>query len=706
MTTEAIDSSLNLNWLPADASDARRGIIRVPRSSMVALGIASGDIVCVTASQSVYGRAMPCRQGQAAVLLDDTCRDLAGLSAEQQVELTKAKTASATSVLLEIQDTRTAKILGLKKLFRQHLQDRPVHPGEDLRISLMGSRQVVAKVKSVQPSASNAALMVTDNTQIDVRVAGQAAGPSKISYEDLGGLDHELSRIREMIEAPLQHADLFQQLGIAPPKGVLLTGPPGTGKTLLAKAVAEESGAAFLHIAGPEVASKHFGESEKQLREIFEKAQSKAPSIVFIDEIDAIAPKRGTLSGEKQVERRMVAQLLTLLDGLESRGQVVVMAATNLPDSLDPALRRPGRFDREVRFQPPNAEGRFQILSVHTRGMPLAEDVNLAAIAAETYGFVGADLAALAREAGMHAFRRVMAGDHPEPDLSLVTVRLKDFVQAKADIRPTALRELMTDRPSVTFADVGGHQEAKAALEEAIVLPLKYPDIVAAQGIEPLRGILLGGPPGTGKTLLAKALAGEAGAHFISIQGSQVVSQFFGEAEKTISEVFSTAQMSSPCIVFIDEVDALAPRRGADVSSMDRVVGQLLTELDGMQGRSNVIFLAATNRIDVVDPAILRPGRIDRIIEVGLPKLEDRQSILSVHLQNATIADDVDLMDLAGLTDGLSGADLAGLIRTAQLSALRRALSAAQGGEEHQVEPITPQDLTAALAAIKVGRAS
>lgn len=706
MTTQAMKPAVTLDWQHADAADARRGIIRVPRSSMVALGIASGDIVCVQGGRSVYGRAMPCRPGHAAIFLDEASRQLAGLEAEQQVQLSKVNSIPASSIVLEIRDARTAKILGLKKLFRQHLEDRPINIGEDIHISLMGSRQVTARVKSALPAANNTALMVASESQVDVRVAGEGQGPSKISYEDLGGLDHELSRIREMIEAPLQHADLFQQLGIAPPKGVLLTGPPGTGKTLLAKAVAEESGAAFLHIAGPEIASKHFGESEKQLREIFEKAQSKAPSIVFIDEIDAIAPKRGTLSGEKQVERRMVAQLLTLLDGLESRGQVVVMAATNLPDSLDQALRRPGRFDREVRFQPPNTEGRYQILSVHTRGMPLADDVDLAEIAAQTYGFVGADLAALSREAGMHAFRRVMADDSHEPDISLVTVRSKDFVDAKADIRPTALRELMTDRPNVTFADVGGHTEAKAALEEAIVLPLKYPEIVEANGIEPLRGILLGGPPGTGKTLLAKALAGEAGAHFISIQGSQVVSQFFGEAEKTISEVFSTAQMSSPCIVFIDEVDALAPRRGADVSSMDRVVGQLLTELDGMQGRSNVIFLAATNRIDVVDPAILRPGRVDRIIEVGLPAANDREAILGVHLKNAPLADEINLTDFAEQTEGLSGADLAGVVRAARLSSLRRALRAAEDGGHDIVQPILAEDLTKALATIKAGRTS
>jgi len=704
MTSDLLEKSIRLPLAPADVADAQRGIVRLPRSAMAQLGVSSGSVVSVQGDRQVWGRVMPGKSAPEVVSIDESMRKLAKLNMGTDVSVKSSRTAPAKVVTLEIADARSIKILGLKKLFRQHLQDRPINLGEDLRISLVGAQQVIGTVVSVEPSALTTAPMVTAETVVTIKTTSGEQKTSKISYEDLGGLDHELSRIRELVEAPLQHRALFEHLGIVPPKGVLLTGPPGTGKTLIARAVAEESGAAFLHIAGPEIASKHFGESEKQLRNIFDKAQAKAPSLVFVDEIDAIAPKRGELSGEKQVERRMVAQLLTLLDGLEARGQVVVMAATNLPDSLDPALRRPGRFDREVRFQPPDTHGRYQILSVHTRGMPLAQDVDLTSIAAETYGYVGADLAALSREAGMHAFRRVVEQSEAGPDVSLISVTKKDFDEAKAEIRPTALRELMTDRPNVKFADVGGHEEAKAALEEAIVLPLRHPEIVAANKIEPLRGLLLGGPPGTGKTLLARALAGEAGANFISIQGSQVVSQFFGEAEKTIAEIFSTARMSSPCIIFIDEIDALAPRRGADVGTMDRVVGQLLTELDGLQGRGNVIFLAATNRVDVVDPAILRPGRVDRILTIGLPSIAEREAILGVHLQSAELEPDVNQRELAELTEGLSGADLAGIVRTARLATLRRALrSADQGGAPVQ-HALTHQDLISAHRAVVEGR--
>ncbi|MEM3070672.1 MAG: CDC48 family AAA ATPase, partial [Candidatus Bathyarchaeia archaeon] len=501
---------------------------------------------------------------------------------------------------------------------------------------------------------------------------------SKVTYEDIGGLGSELQRVREMIELPLKYPELFEKLGIEPPKGILLYGPPGTGKTLLAKAVAYETDAYFTSINGPEIMSKYYGESEARLREIFEEAEKNAPSIVFIDEIDAIAPKREEVTGE--VERRVVAQLLALMDGLKSRGQVVVIGATNRPDAVDPALRRPGRFDREIEIGVPDRNGRLEILQIHTRGMPLSEDVDLERLADATHGFVGADLAALCKEAAMRALRRVM----PEIDLKSKTippgvleklqVTMGDFLDALRDVEPSAMREVLVEVPNVHWSDVGDLEEAKQELIETVEWPLRYPEVFEYARASPPKGILLYGPPGTGKTLLAKALATESEVNFISVKGPELLSKWVGESEKGVRETFRKARTAAPAIIFFDEVDSLAPRRGAgyaDSGVTERVISQLLTELDGLEELRNVVVLAATNRPDIIDPALLRPGRFDKLIYVPPPDHKTLIQIFKIHTREMPLSDDVDLKELARMCIGYSGADVEALCREAALNALR-----------------------------------
>ncbi|HDM91841.1 MAG TPA: AAA family ATPase, partial [Candidatus Korarchaeota archaeon] len=496
--------------------------------------------------------------------------------------------------------------------------------------------------------------------------------------------------IREMVELPLRHPELFRHLGIEPPKGILLYGPPGCGKTLLAKAVANESGAHFISINGPEIMSKYYGESEKKLRQIFEEAKRNAPSIVFIDEIDSIAPNRNEVTGE--VERRVVAQLLSLMDGLESRGDVIVIGATNRPEALDPALRRPGRFDREIEIGVPDRQARLEILQIHTRNVPLAEDVDLDKLANVTHGYVGADLAALVREAAMAALRRIL----PKIDLEEETIPLEvlenlkvtnaDFMEALKLVQPSAMREIAIELPRVRWEDVGDLEDAKKALRELVELPLKRPDAFSRLGVEPPRGILLYGPPGCGKTLLAKAVANESEANFISIKGPELLSKWVGESEKAVREVFRKARAVAPAIIFIDEIESLFPRRGAgyaDSGVTERVVSQMLTELDGIQPLKNIVVIGATNRPDLVDPALLRPGRLEKLIYVGPPNMEGRLSILKVLTRNVPLAEDADLMELAAVTDGFSGADLAALVREAALEALREDIEAKKVGMRH-----------------------
>ncbi len=535
--------------------------------------------------------------------------------------------------------------------------------------------------------------------------ADSRGGVQKVSYEDIGGLGATVGLVREMIEMPLRFPEVFERLGIAPPRGVLLYGPPGCGKTLLARTVASETAAYFIDISGPEIIHKLYGESEAHLRRVFQEAGEKAPSIVFFDEIDAIAPKRADVKGE--VEKRVVGQMLALMDGLKSRGRVVVIGATNIPDNLDPALRRPGRFDREIEIGIPDRDGRAEILEIHTRGMPLADDVDTAYLAAVTHGFGGADLEALAREAGMGALRRLMpnidlaSADVPYGQLMAAEVTMGDFLSALGGIAPSALREVFTEIPDVSWDEVGGMEEAKAALREAVEWPLRYPAAFTQAGTRPAKGILLSGPPGGGKTLLAKAVAHESGVNFISVKGPELLSKWVGESEKGIREVYKKARQAAPCIVFLDEIDALAPQRGDGGGNhvTERVVSQLLTELDGIEELHGVVTLATTNRPDILDSALLRPGRFDLQIEIGLPDAPTRRAILAIHTGRQPLADDVDLDALTARTENCMGADLAGICREAGMEAIRR-LIARDGAVNLDLSQlkVTQSDLFAGLA--------
>jgi transitional endoplasmic reticulum ATPase len=546
----------------------------------------------------------------------------------------------------------------------------------------MGQR-VDLVVISTKPSGP---VLIEDSTEVTVseesekavQVAKDGDVPS-ISYEDVGGIKNEVSRLREMIELPLRHPELFKRLGVEAPKGVLLHGPPGTGKTLLAKAVAHETNANFYTIGGPEIMSKFYGESEERLREIFKKAEENAPAIIFIDEIDSIAPKREEVSGE--VERRVVAQLLSLMDGMSTRGKVVVIGATNRINAIDPALRRPGRFDREIEIGVPDKEGRLEILQIHTRGMPLEKDVDLGIIASMSHGFVGADLQAVAKEGGIRALRRVLpeidlnTENIPSDILKKIVVKMDDFLSVIKEIEPSALREVFVEIPDVKWEDIGGLGDVKQELQEAVEWPLKYHGLFVHTDATPPKGILLYGPPGTGKTLMAKAAAHESEANFISIKGPELLSKWVGESEKGVREIFRKARQASPCIVFFDEIDAIAPTRGAlgsDSHVTERVISQLLTELDGLEVLSDVIIIAATNRPDIIDAALLRPGRFDRLLYVPPPDKEARTQIFKIHTSKKPLAGDVNIETLAAQTEGYTGADIAGLASAAVMLALRQ----------------------------------
>ncbi len=524
-------------------------------------------------------------------------------------------------------------------------------------------------------------VLVTEDTEVELReepIAGFEKTGGGITYEDIGGLRGEIQRVREMVELPMKHPQVFKKLGIEPPQGVLLHGPPGTGKTLLAKAVANETSASFFSIAGPEIISKYYGESEQQLREIFEDAQDESPSIIFIDELDSIAPKREDVTGE--VERRVVAQLLTLMDGLESRGQVVVIGATNRVDSVDPALRRPGRFDREIEIGVPDEGGREEILQIHTRGMPLSDDVGLDSLAEDTHGFVGADIESLTKEAAMKALRRYLPeidldeSDIPPSLIDRMIVKREDFRSALGEVSPSAMREVLVELPKINWDHVGGLESAKSEVRESVEWPLSSPERFTRMGIEPPSGVLLYGPPGTGKTLMAKAVANETDANFISVRGPQLLSKWVGESEKAIRQTFRKARQVSPTVIFFDELDSLAPGRGGEVGSnvSERVVNQLLTEMDGLEEMDNVMVIGATNRPDMIDPALLRSGRFDRLVMVGEPDLEGREQVLKIHSNDMPLSPNVSLRELAELTDGYVGSDLESIAREAAIEALRQ----------------------------------
>ena len=694
MTNKA-SASISLRVAEARARDVGRGIARIDPAVMSQLGISTGDVIEIIGKRktvAICWPGYPEDYGKGIIRVDGYIRRNAGVGIDDKVTIKLATVKNAEKVVLA--PTEPLRLVGAEDYIRQLLEGRAVTKGDYVPVGIMG-RTIDFIVTSIHPPVD--AVIVGPETQIllSEKVEKAPREIPRVTYEDIGGLKEAIQKIREMVELPLKHPELFERLGIEPPKGVLLYGPPGCGKTLLAKAVANETNAHFISISGPEIMSKFYGESEQRLREIFEEAKKNAPSIIFIDEIDAIAPKREEVTGE--VEKRVVAQLLALMDGLESRGKVVVLAATNRPNALDPALRRPGRFDREIEIGVPDKQGRLEILQIHTRNMPLAKDVDLNRLAEITHGFVGADLAALCREAAMKALRRYL----PKIDLSQeriplevleqLEVTMQDFLEAYKEITPSALREVYVEIPNVKWSDIGGLEQVKQELREAVEWPIKHPEAFKRMGIKPPKGILLYGPPGCGKTLLAKAVATEAEANFISVKGPEIFSKWVGESERAIREIFRKARQAAPCIVYFDEIDAIAPIRGlgfGDSVVTERVITQLLTEMDGIQSLENVVVLASTNRPDMLDPALLRPGRFDRLIYVPPPDYEARLEIFKVHTRDMPLAEDVDLQQLAKITEGYSGSDIEAVCREAGMLALRENINAERVEMRHFVEAL------------------
>jgi transitional endoplasmic reticulum ATPase len=661
-----------------------RGIARIDQRTMEKLGISAGDVIEIVGKRSTSAIAWPAYsedQNRDIIRIDGFTRKNAGVAINEYVIARPAKVKNAISITLAPVDMRLNVDEDFTNFVKNRLMERTLVEGDTTLVMMLG-HAIPFTVSKTRP---HGIVKVTPETRLTIlnEPAPEGRGLPRTTYEDIGGLQEEIQRVREMVELPLRHPELFQRLGIEPPKGVLLHGPPGCGKTLLARAVANESEANFFSINGPEIMSKFYGESEARLREIFQQAQQNAPSIIFIDELDAIAPKREEVTGE--VERRVVAQLLALMDGLSGRGNVIVIGATNRPGALDPALRRPGRFDREIEIGVPDKRGRYEILQIHTRGMPLAEDVDLKKLSEITHGYTGADLAALCRETAMKALRRYLPQINLEEErippsvLEKMEVKMEDFINAYKEVTPTAMREVYIEVPTIHWDDIGGLEEVKQELKEAVEWPLKNPEIFKRLGIKPPKGILLYGPPGCGKTLLARAVATESEANFITIKGPEVFSKWVGESEKAIREVFRKARMAAPAVIFFDEMDSLVPRRGlgfADSGVTERVISQLLTEMDGILTLEDVVVIAATNRPDIIDPAVLRPGRFDRLIYVPEPDEKTRLQIFKIHTRNMPLAKDVNLEQLAAITKNYSGADIEALCREAAMHALRRDVNA------------------------------
>lgn len=677
------DAGTSLKVGEAEQSDVGRKIARVDPKVARQLDLSAGDALEISSlGKKTTVLHWPAREndtGKGLVRIDGYLRNKLDVGINDSVEIRKVQSKSAEKVTLA--PTEPLRIVGAEGYLQEYLLGSLLSTGDIFPLTIMGQR-VDLVVISTNPSGP---VLMEDSTEVTVSEESEKAiqiakggDTSSISYEDIGGIKNEVSRLREMIELPLRHPELFKRLGVEAPKGVLLHGPPGTGKTLLAKAVAHETNANFYTIGGPEIMSKFYGESEERLREVFKKAEENAPAIIFIDEIDSIAPKREEVSGE--VERRVVAQLLSLMDGMSSRGKVVVIGATNRINAIDPALRRPGRFDREIEIGVPDREGRLEILQIHTRGMPLEKDVDLDVIANMSHGFVGADLQAVAKEAGIRALRKVLpeidltTENIPSEILKKIVVTMDDFLSVIKEIEPSALREVFVEVPDVKWEDIGGLKDIKQELQEAVEWPLKYHGLFVHSDATPPKGILLYGPPGTGKTLMAKAAAHESEANFISIKGPELLSKWVGESEKGVREVFRKARQAAPCIVFFDEIDAIAPTRGSlgsDSHVTERVISQLLTELDGLEVLSNVIIIAATNRPDIIDAALLRPGRFDRLLYVPPPDKEARIQILKIHTSKKPLAEDVKIDILASQTEGYTGADIAALASAAVMLALR-----------------------------------
>ncbi|MFZ5955871.1 MAG: CDC48 family AAA ATPase [Nanoarchaeota archaeon] len=713
---------IKLRVVEALQDDAYRGIARIDPYLMKKLGAVRGDIISVKGERETFvivDKAYPADIGESIIRIDGITRKNAKTGVGEFVEIKKATLKEAKKVTIAPAQQGVV-IQGDPEAFKQGLLGRAVIKGDiivlggvqrrkdimseglgdlfsdigdifnQMGMGLPGLSQLRFVVTSTTPAQP---CFVSENTEISLSTKSveiSEEGIPQVTYEDIGGLTDEVKKIREMVELPLKHPEIFSRLGIEPPKGVLLYGPPGTGKTLLAKAVANESEANFILLNGPEIMSKFYGESEKKIRDIFADAEKNAPSIIFIDEIDAIAPKREETGGE--VERRVVSQLLTMMDGLTPRGKVVVIGATNRINSLDPALRRPGRFDREVQISVPDKNGRLSILKIHSRGMPLTKDVNLDEIASKTHGFVGADLAALGKESAMSVLRRLWPKlkleeekEIPKEILAELKISKKDFEEALKVVRPSAMREVLVETPNIKWDDVGGISDAKRDLREAVEWPLKYPQSFEKMGIHSPRGVLLYGPPGTGKTLLAKAVATESEANFIQIKGPSLLSMWVGKSEEGVRKIFERARQVAPCIIFFDEIDSLASRRGYETGTKvtERVLNQILAEMDGLEELQNVIVVGATNRPDMLDPALMRPGRFDRIISVGIPSKEGRLSILKIHTKKTPLDKDIDLDEIAEKTEGYTGADLESLTREAAMLALREDIEAKTVKKEH-----------------------
>ena len=684
-----------LRVVQAKSADDGKGVARIDPAIMKILDLSQGDIVMIEGTRDTAAIAYtgyPEDENRGTIRIDGTIRKNSGVGLDEKVGLRKIVPKPTTKVTLA--PTQPLKIMGGEEYLVQVLEGRPIVKGDLVEVGIMG-RKFDLVVQGFAPASEAGVIQNFTQIKVSEKPAKQevAKGP-KVAYEDIGGLKDEVDKVREMIELPLRHPELFEKLGVEAPKGVLLHGPPGTGKTLLAKAVAAETSANFKSIGGPEIMSKFYGESEERLREIFKEAEENAPSIIFIDEIDSIAPKRDEVTGE--TERRVVAQLLALMDGLAGRGKVVVIGATNRPNALDPAIRRPGRFDREIEIGIPDKDGRLEIIQIHTKGMPMGDDVDLVQLANMTHGYVGADLAALTREAAMRALRKILpsidleAESIPVEVLNSLRVSMTDFMDAYREMQPSTLREVLLDTPNVKWEDIGGLEEPKQELMESVEWPLRYGALFKHMNAVPPKGILLYGPPGTGKTLLAKAVATESQANFISIKGPEFLSKWVGESEKAVRETFRKARQAAPCVIFLDEIDAIAPVRGtsSDSGVTERVISQILTEMDGLEALHNVVVIAATNRPDIIDPALLRPGRFDRLVFIPPPDIEARKEILKIHTKGKPLEKDVDLSKLASKMENYTGAEIAAVCNEAVMLTIRDYVL--QGGdlEEEKIKKL------------------